>query len=111
MANVDNNPKVKRLVFTSVSQILHLVKNNPEVIKAIPKLAGLQDAPSQTPQPSCNCKKNVTALDAQKKQTVEQALNSLEASDFLTIKNILQLDQLCYYKRNATTKALDLICI
>lgn len=111
MSDSGNNQKLKRLVFTSVSQILHLVKNNSEVVRAIPKFAGLQDTANQPAQSSCNCKKNITTIDSSKKQTVEQVLNSLETSDFLTIKNILQLDQLCYYKRNAATKALDLICI
>jgi hypothetical protein len=111
MSNPATNQKTKRLVFTSVTQILHLVKNNAEVVRAIPKFAGLQDEPNRAMQSSCNCKKNITVIDSNKKQTVEQVLNSLETSDFLTIKNILQLDELCYYKRNATTKALDLICI
>jgi hypothetical protein len=112
MNEQQDNTKVKRLVFTGVNQMLQLVKNNPAVINAIPKLAKIANLPENAPpQKTCACKKNITIVDNSKKQVVEHVLNSLNKDDFLIIKNILQLDQLCYYKRSGESNSLELICI
>jgi hypothetical protein len=90
-----------------------LVRNNPNLMEAMPKFWPLKDVPlSQAPKKSCNCgaKQNITTPDINK-QTAENILNSLNDQDFLQIKSVLGLDQLCYYKRNTETNRLDQICL
>jgi hypothetical protein len=101
----------KRLVLTSVNQVIVLAKNNPAIIEKIPKLAKLIDMPLSTaPKKSCNCgaKQNITTPDVNK-QITESILSSLESSDFVEIKNVLDLKELCYYKR--VDNKLSLICV
>lgn len=103
------NPK--RLVLTSVNQVIILAKNNPTLAEKLPKLAKLVNMPLSTaPKKSCNCggKQNFTTPDVNK-QVTESILSSLDNSDFEQIKNILSLNELCYYKRSGAN--LELICL
>ncbi len=103
------NPK--RLVLTSVNQVIVLTKNNPILAEKLPKLAKLIDMPLSTaPKKSCNCggKQNFTTPDVNK-QVTESILSSMDSSDFLQIKNALDLNELCYYKR--AEGKLELICV
>jgi hypothetical protein len=100
----------KRLVLTSVNQVIVLAKNNPIIAEKLPKLAKLIDMPlSEAPKKSCNCgtKQNFTTPDPNK-QITESILSSLSSEDFLQIKNVLGLAELCYYKR--VNDKLSLIC-
>jgi hypothetical protein len=104
-------PKPKRLVLTSVNQVIVLAKNNPILTEKLPKLAKLLDMPlSTTPKKSCNCgsKQNFTTPDLNK-QVTESILSSMDNADFVQIKNALDLNELCYYKR--TDGRLELICV
>ena len=106
-------PKPKRLVLTSVNQLITLIRGNPALLTAFPSFAQLQNAPlSQSPKKSCNCgsKQNFTTPDANK-QKAESLLSSLSADDFGKIKNILGLSELCYYKRSSSTQGLNLVCV
>lgn len=101
----------KRLVLTSVNQVISLVKNNPKIAEALPKLATLNTmAPSTAPKKSCNCgsKQNFTTPDVNK-QVAEGILSSLTLEDFQAIKSVLELNELCYYKRDEGK--LNLVCI
>jgi len=101
----------KRLVLTSVNQVITLAKNNPAIIDKIPRLAQVTEMSlSESPKKSCNCgaKKNFTTPDVNK-QVTESVLSSLSSSDFIDIKNVLGLTELCYYKREEGK--LSLICI
>jgi hypothetical protein len=101
----------KNLILSSVNQVLTLVKGNPQLAAALPKfspLLSLQAA--ETPTKSCNCSMNVST-PAVSKQITEAILSSLNSEDFMTIKNILVLDKLCYYKRNSVENKLELICV
>lgn len=102
----------KRLVLSSVNQVITLVKNNPVISEKIPKFKQLMEAPLSTaPKKTCNCaKKNIVTPDINK-QVAEQILSSLNDEDFKNIKQALSLDELCYYRRNTETNKLDLICI
>lgn len=106
-------PKYKRLVLTSVNQVIMLVKNNDKLAEQMPRFSQLKKVELSTaPKKSCNCgsKKNFTTPDANK-QIAENILSSLSDSDFLQIKSILELDQLCYYKRDTVLKKLELLCV
>lgn len=109
-----NNPtpnQGKRLVLTSVNQVLALARNNPILTQTIPKLQALAGMPpSEAPKKSCNCgsKMNWTTPDIGKQQA-ESILNSLTTEDFIQIKNTLNYNQLCYYKRVADK--LEMICV
>jgi hypothetical protein len=106
-------PKNKRLVLTSVNQIITLDNTNPNISSAVPKLASLGKLQkSVAPQKSCNCgaKRNITTPDVNK-QLAENTLSSLTPEDFTAIKNALDLDQLCYYKRSLADNSLELICV
>jgi predicted transcriptional regulator len=103
----------KRLVLTSVNQIITLVNTNPAIAQAIPRLIPLTTMRlSEAPKKSCNCgaKKNVTTIDVNK-QLTETILTSLSNNDFHIIKKTLDLNQLCYYKRNLADNSLELICV
>lgn len=104
-------PNIRRLVLTSVNQVIALAKNNPILTERLPKLAKLTDMPlSTSPKKSCNCgaKQNFTTPDVNK-QVTESILSSMDAADFLQIKSALDLNELCYYKR--TEGKLELICV
>jgi hypothetical protein len=103
----------KRLVLTSVNQILTLAQQNSEIVNRVPKLNILVGRQmSTTPKKACNCgaKKNIQTADANK-QIAEQVLSTLNYQDFVSIKNVLELDQLCYYKRNIADNSLQLHCV
>lgn len=103
--------KPKRLVLTSVNQLITLIKNNPSITQQMPRFKPLSSSElSQTPKKSCNCggKMNYTTPDGNK-QIAENILNGLNSSDFQEIKSILGLNELCYYKR--VNDKLDLICV
>ena len=105
--------KPKRLVLTSVNQIIMLARNNPQIIAQLPKFSNLGSMTlSETPKKSCNCggKQNITTPDANK-QITESILSSLTTEDFSQIKSILELEQLCYYNRNTELNKLELICV
>jgi hypothetical protein len=104
--------KNKRLVLTSVNQVITLVRNNPQLSEQMTRFAPLKDVPLSTaPKKSCNCgsKQNFTTPDANK-QVAENILSSLTTQDFLQIKSILGLNELCYYKRSTEKNQLELIC-
>jgi hypothetical protein len=105
--------KNKRLVLTSVNQVLTLVRSNPAIADYVPKLSQLKTLPQSTaPQKACNCgaKKNITTPDTNK-QIAENALTTLTSEDFQAIKSVLGLNELCYYKRNLADSTLQLICV
>ena len=103
----------KRMVLTSVNQVIVLAKNNPELAEKLPKLKPLVDMQfSSAPKKACNCggKTNFTTTDVNK-QVTENLLSSLTQQDFLDIKNILGLSELCYYNRNHELNKLDMVCV
>jgi hypothetical protein len=105
--------KPKRLVLTSVNQLITLARTNPQLVSAMPKLEPLVKMDLSTaPKKSCNCgsKVNWVSPDANK-QTTEMLLSSLQLNDFVGIKNALNLNELCYYKRSDSEKKLELICV
>lgn len=104
---------MKKLVLTSVNQLLTLVQNNSELINHVPALASLHALTlSKSPQKACNCggAKNIVTPDTNK-QVAEQILSSLSSEDFNKIKKTLSLDSLCYYRRNTEQNKLELICV
>jgi hypothetical protein len=106
-------PAARRIVLTSVNQVLVLVNRNPHLAEQMPRFAGLLNTPLSTaPKKSCNCggKQNITTVDVNK-QLTENLLSSLTKEDFLQMKSILGLDELCYYTRNTTQNKLELICV
>jgi hypothetical protein len=105
-------PTNPRLVLTSVNQLIKLVQNNPELSAKLPRFSQIASMTASTaPKKSCNCggKVNVTTPD-KNKQVAENLLTSLTPQDFVTIKNTLNLTELCYYKRSAEAGTLTLIC-
>jgi hypothetical protein len=103
----------KRLVLTSVNQVITLARNNSALIAKMPKLTPLTAISKSTgPKKPCNCggKINIVTTDPSK-QMAENILSALTSEDFMQIKNILGLDELCYYKRNTAQDKLELICV
>ena len=99
--STQEKPTNKRLVLTSVNQVITLVKQAPVLTAMIPKLNNISPLPMSTaPKKSCNCggKQNFTTPDVGK-QTTESILNSLSDEDFIKIKNVLNYNELCYYIR------------
>jgi photosystem II stability/assembly factor-like uncharacterized protein len=103
----------KKLILTSVNQLITLAKNNPALAAAVPKLAQISQMELSTaPKKSCNCggKRNITTPDVNK-QVTENLLSSLGPTDFNSVKSVLGLSQLCYYRRNASSNALEQVCV
>jgi hypothetical protein len=103
----------KRLVLASVNQVLMLVKTNPKIVDNIPRFAPLLNAQASTaPKKSCNCggRQNITTPDVNK-QIAENILSSLSTDEFVKIKTVLGLSELCYYKRNTESNKLELVCV
>ena len=103
----------RRIVLTSVNQVLILVQRNPILAEQMPRFSGLLKTDLSTaPKKSCNCggKQNITTPDANK-QLTENLLSSLTKEEFLNMKSILGLDELCYYNRNTAQNKLELICV
>jgi hypothetical protein len=100
----------KKMVFTSVNQILNLIKSTP-ALQQLPRFATFKNVElSTTPVKSCNCSRNIITPDVNK-QMLESTLSSLTSADFLTIKGVLGLDELCYYKRTQGSGKLEMICV
>jgi len=90
-----------------------LVKGNPKLVEAVPKLSPLIPVElSTSPKKSCNCgsKFNFTTNDPNK-QTAEAILSTVVPEDFIKMKNVLDLDELCYYRRNKETNTLEVTCV
>jgi len=101
------------MVLTSVNQVLVLVNRHPILAEKMPRFAKLIDTPLSTaPKKSCNCggKQNITTPDVNKQMT-ENLLSSLTREDFMQMKSILELDELCYYSRDTTQNKLELTCV
>jgi hypothetical protein len=109
------NNQNKRLVLAGSAQVAGLLKGNPEIAQHVPKLAPLLvDQQRQTSaSKGCGCaRKSSPAPSAQiNSVNTENILSSLTNEDFLKIKNVLGLSELCYYTRNNPSGSLDLICI
>lgn len=102
----------KRLLLTSVNQLIMLAKNNPAISARVPSLTPVQSMNmSATPQKSCNCggKVNFTTPDVNK-QHAENILSTLTQDDFNAIKSVLNLEELCYYKRKQNN-TLEMVCL
>ncbi len=100
-------------MFTSVNQLITLLKDNPDIARQMPRFAPLAKAElSSSPKKGCNCgaKQNIVTPDVNK-QIAEGILSSLTNEDFVQIKNILELSELCYYKRDKENNKLELICV
>jgi len=101
------------MVLTSVNQLITLARTTPALAGAIPKLSKLTTMDLSTaPKKSCNCgsKMNFTTVDVNK-QVAESLLSSLSMQDFQAIKSVLDLTELCYYKRDVSQNRLELICV
>lgn len=104
---------MKKLVLTSVNQLIQLLYNNKHVADNVPQLKPiLEMSPSSSPKKSCNCgsKTNFTTPDANK-QVAESILSRLSTEDYVKIKTALNLEQICYYKRSTETNSLVLHCV
>jgi len=80
-------------------------------LMGLPRFAPLRDmGTSAAPKKNCNCgsKYNFAVTDANK-QVIENILSSLSNQDFLDMKRVLGLDELCYYVRKPGNK-LELVC-
>jgi hypothetical protein len=104
-------PKQKRLVLSSVNQLISMVKNNPSLAQQMPMFDPLLKTDISTaPKKGCNCGSKVNYMTPDSnKQLAENILSNFTTSDFQQIKSILGLGELCYYKR--VQDKLDLICV
>ena len=108
------NNQNKRLVLAGSAQVASLIRGNPAIANSVPKLTPLlnqaQTGQNQTSaSKGCGCKRN-NASPATNAPNVENILSSLTSEDFLKIKNVLGLTELCYYTRSNPSGSLDLIC-
>jgi hypothetical protein len=110
----------KRLVLAGASQVANLVRGNPAIVQQVPKLSPLLNSPQasrETPTASggCGCKRNNNTANTQAssqglKSYAENILSTLSTDDFIKIKNVLGLAEICYYTRNNQANQLELVC-
>ena len=106
--------KNKRLVLAGSAQIASLIRGNPEILNHVPRLAPLLNTTTTgRPQSSgCGCRKNSQQqISDSNRVQAENILSTLSNEDFIKIKNVLGVGELCYYTRNNPTSQLDLICV
>jgi hypothetical protein len=103
-------PGKKRMVLTSVNQLILLAKSN-EKVKNLNRFKDITTMElSTTPTKTCNCKMPFKTQDLNK-QVIENTLSSFKPSDFAALRDALDLDELCYYLRNRDTKKLEMFCV
>lgn len=99
-----------KLVITSTSQMVSLLKNNP-ALSGIGGLSSISAALNQpTKSSNCGpCNKNLRPVDMNvAKGRVEASLASLTMEDVNQIKSILNLTEFCYYRNSGGS--LNLVC-
>jgi hypothetical protein len=103
-------PGKKRMVLTSVNQLILLAKNNDKVknLSRFKEITAMEL--STSPTKTCSCKMAWKTQDLNK-QVIENTLSSFKSSDFVELRNALELDELCYYLRNRETKKLEMFCV
>lgn len=101
---------MKKLLITSAAQLALLLNNNPALL-TVPAFASLrnlvQHIQSQPVKSNCNCGAKVNPY-IQLRPQMETALASMTPADFETMKSLLKVDQICYYKQDATGKLTQL---
>ena len=105
-----------RLLLTSPKQIEILFKNNPALYK-IPSLSGLSSSLDQQKKPvlskPCAGCPSQSVVDyvyySDMKPQIEQALTNLTNADYRKIKELLNVGELCYYKK--IEGKMEVICI
>lgn len=100
--------KRERAVFSSIQSFAQTLMQNPGLfsIPALTPLQGLIDR-IKNDNKGCGCNKN--AIYLQYKGVFESALGGLTASDKESIKNMLNVEKICYYVRNGSN-GLELMC-
>lgn len=101
---------MKRSILSSINDLANLLTTHP-ALYSIPAFSGLKTivANAQAEAAKCNCKGKADVINKLKGHC-EGALMSLSAADKAKMKVLLNIDQLCYYTRNAKTKKLELTC-
>lgn len=98
-------------MISSVVAFANMAIANPALLTVSPLsplTAGVDRYRTALNNPSgCNCKKNEVLRDY--KGMFESAMSALSDLDQQQLKNILKVDQVCYYTLNAN-KALEMKC-
>jgi len=96
----------KNLVITSAAQLAQILNNNP-VLQQIPAFANLKAHILQIQQSNkskCNaCNANQNPFQQIRPQ-MEAALTNMSSDEFIKMKELLGLDQMCYYKLDNNRK-------
>lgn len=101
---------IHRLVISSLDHLIRVIKGHPEAL-ALSSLAPLkyvaQEAAKEAKSCGCNAKKVYMAH----KGTFEAALGNLGYGDHLQLKNILKVDEICYYEKSSDGGPSKLKCL
>lgn len=98
-----------RFTISGLEHMVRVLSQKPELM-ALASLAPLQHvaAKARAAAKSCGC--NAAEVYREAKPTFELALNNLAHGDHLTVKRVLNVDELCYYVRDSNG-GLKLKCI
>jgi len=104
---------MSKLSITSASQLSHLLNNNPSLltIPAFSRLSTLINHLNTQPKTGCSSCGGKTNPYAQIRPQLETALTSMTDQDFLTMKSMLNVEQICYYRQDQVTKKLIQVCL
>jgi len=93
---------MKKLVLSSPNQLARLLDNNP-VLLEIPGLSPLKTVSHQLARAGlkkCSaCSSRNSNLYANARPQMEAALANLTTEDYITMKKILGMDQVCYWHK------------
>ena len=100
----------KTFTISGTAHLIGILKQYPQ-ISALSSMAGMANVARQAQDAAkkagCNCQANkiFKANDA----VFQQALNSMGNGDHLIIKNVLNMDEICYYTNNNNQRILKCI--
>lgn len=103
---------MKTLTITSGVQFSQLLNNNPGLLTlaAFSNLKNLINHINSQPKAKCNTCSGKANPFAQIKPQLEAAMQSMKDTDWVAMKSILNIDQICYYHQDTITKKLTQKC-
>lgn len=101
---------MKRQILSSITALSDMLTTTPALF-AIPAFAGLKTVITNLNEEKKKCNCSGKADLVKKLQGYCQgALLALGTADKAKMKMLLNVEQICYYTRNATSKKLELTC-
>ena len=90
----------KRYTISGLEHMVRLLSQKPELM-ALSSMAPLQYVAAKAREASKKCGCNAAEVYNEHRGTFELALNNLGNGDHITMKRILNVDEICYYVKDS----------